>query len=90
MSAQLLVTRLALPEAEGQVEAALLAARGARLDQARRGWAIAIARASSACICACRLQPMGAADELEFEIVDGAGVAPLIDIGSILRPAAAD
>ena len=49
---------------------------------------IAIARASSACIRGCRQLPMGAAAELEIEIGDGAGVASLMDIGSILRPAA--
>ena len=83
-SAQLLVTRLAEK----------LKATWKRPGGVARGWikarlAIAIARASSACIRGCRQQPMGAAEELEIEIGDGAGVAPLMDIGSILRPAAA-
>ena len=59
-----------------------------------RGWiraklAVATARATSACIRGCRSQPLGAFEELEIEIGDGAGVGPLMDIGSILQPAAA-
>ena len=80
--AQQLVTRLAHK----------LKAKWKRPGGVAHGWikarlAVAIARGTSACIRGCRQQPRGAAEELELEIGDGAGVAPLIDIAWV-NPAA--
>jgi hypothetical protein len=47
---------------------------------------LAIARATSACIRGNRRAPRGAQDELEIEIGDGAGIAPLFDLGGMARP----
>ena len=51
------------------------------------GWirariAMAVARASSACIRGSRTQPYGAARELEADFGDGAGVGRLFDRGT--------
>jgi hypothetical protein len=50
---------------------------------------LAIARATSACIRGNRRAPRGALDELEIEIGDGAGIAPLFDLGGMARPGGA-
>ena len=50
---------------------------------------LSIARATSACIRGNRRAPMGAAEELEVEIGDGAGIAPLLDLGGMQRPGGA-
>ena len=47
---------------------------------------LAIARATSACIRGCRRLPRGAAEDLEIEIGDGAGIAPMMDLGGMQRP----
>ena len=50
---------------------------------------LAIARATSACIRGNRRAPRAAQEELEIEIGDGAGIAPLFDLGGMSRPGGA-
>jgi hypothetical protein len=50
---------------------------------------LAVARATSACIRGNRRALRGAQDELEIEIGDGAGIAPLFDLGGMARPGGA-
>ena len=46
---------------------------------------LAVARATSACIRGNRRALKGANEELEIEIGDGAGIAPIFDLGGMSR-----
>jgi hypothetical protein len=67
--------------------AKILSEKWRMAEGAVRGWikarlAMAIARASSACIRGCRTQPHGAEQELEADFGDGAGLDRILDSGN--------